>query len=211
MILERNPDCSSGDTLLTVCKRLETVGALARFLEMETECEMLGRFFHNADGIHGIGHTKRVLFWALALSEFEGLNVFDCDILSAAARYHDIGRLNDWVCEEHGFRSVSRVLENHLLDMLDSQRFNTVAFLISYHCIDDKAAELCLREDKGIADKERAWRLYKVFKDCDGLDRVRIRDLDVRYLRTKSAKAMQTAADELLQATKGRKIVLPGQ
>lgn len=209
MIPEKNLEYSSGDALLNVCKRLERVGALARFHEMETECETLARFFHNADGIHGIGHTKRVLFWSLALSEFEGLDALDREMLSAAARFHDIGRLNDWVCEEHGFRSVTRVMDNRLFDLVDSERFNSLAFLISYHCIDDRVAEECLREDKGIKDKERTRRLFKVFKDCDGLDRVRIRDLDARYLRTESAKAMQKAADELLKATKGRQIVLP--
>jgi response regulator RpfG family c-di-GMP phosphodiesterase len=55
-------------------------------------------------GIHGINHTKRVLFLVELLAALENLAEPERDILSVAAVYHDIGRVSDgadhtWFCQ----------------------------------------------------------------------------------------------------------------
>lgn len=198
-----------GDSLRSVCRLMQSTGILDRFQQEAPDCEKVAPFFHRADGIHGVGHTLRVLFWVLYLGECESLPDKDRGLLTAAAKYHDIGRVNDWICEEHGFRSVTRMLEHGLYQPDEALDLHLVSFLISYHCINDAAANRCLDEDHKIADKKRARRLFHIFKDSDGLDRVRIKDLDVRYLRTEPAKILKPAAEELFGATKGRKIIFP--
>jgi hypothetical protein len=41
--------------------------------------------------------------------------------------------------------------------------------------------------------------LYKIFKDADGLDRLRLNDLDVKQLRTLSAQKLLLVAQDLLE------------
>ena len=198
-------------SLFSLCAQLQATGVLDKFLQKSPECERFAPYFHRADGIHGVGHTLRVLFWVMALGEFETLPESDRELLAVSAQLHDIGRVNDWICEEHGFRSVSKMLEHGLVSFNDVQDLHLVSYMISYHCIDDIAARRCLDEDRDIADKQRAWQLFQIFKDSDGLDRVRIKDLDVRYLRTSSAPRMSQAAVELFEATAGRRIIFPGE
>jgi len=47
------------------------------------------------------------------------------------------------------------------------------------------------------------WRLTSQLKDADGLDRVRLGDLDIRYLRNPEAKEMVGFAKALFEDTDG--------
>lgn len=49
-------------------------------------------YFHKPHGIHGIHHTKRVLFLVELLAALENVAETERDILSMVAVYHDIGR-----------------------------------------------------------------------------------------------------------------------
>ena len=46
--------------------------------------------------------------------------------------------------------------------------------------------------------------LLQYFKDADGLDRVRLGDLNTKYLRTETAKRMTLVAQQILEHSKGR-------
>jgi hypothetical protein len=48
------------------------------------------------------------------------------------------------------------------------------------------------------------WRLTSLLKDADGLDRVRLGDLDPRYLRNPEAREMVGFAEALFAETDGR-------
>jgi hypothetical protein len=48
------------------------------------------------------------------------------------------------------------------------------------------------------------WRLTSLLKDADGLDRVRLGDLDPRYLRNPEARNMVAFAEALFNETEGR-------
>jgi len=70
-------------------------------------------------------------------------------------------------------------------------------FIITYHCIGDSQAESDLRAVP-TAFRNRAWRLFNILKDADGLDRVRIGDLDVNFLRNPESARLSQLANELL-------------
>lgn len=137
---------------------------------------------HNngADGEHDMVHSARVLFLALSIIQAGKVKLSrkELEQLSEAIIYHDIGRRDDGVDREHGANS-RRIYEG------SSRNCDLVtAFLIEYHCLDDKQAEAYLQHSP-IKGKSRAWMLYQIMKDADALDRVRfgIFDLDVNFLR----------------------------
>ncbi len=72
---------------------------------------------------------------------------------------------------------------------MNDEEINIIEFIMQYHCIGDEESREALDKlawDDDIAD--RTWKLYQLFKDADGLDRVRIKDLNVDYLRTEAAQ-----------------------
>lgn len=169
--------------------------------------------YHDPDGIHGIPHVKRVLYHCLAMSKQLNLSHSERAILANVATYHDIGREHDGYCIQHGFWSWEKYLENieenslnalievnfvkpfkegnkdYELRRLNEEETEITRFIIEYHCIRDDEAKEELKH-RSIQDKEKAWKLYEIFKDCDGLDRIRLgkHELDTSYLRTDVAK-----------------------
>lgn len=172
------------------------------------------KYFQNPGGIHGIDHVKRVLYHAIALSRALGLSDSDRAILANASLYHDIGRTHDGYCTMHGewswrkyktkiaskypLISVNavkkrRMGENEGYDLqgLNDEEQRIVQFIIEYHCREDEEGKRALQEMNLPHNlKERCLRLYEIFKDCDGLDRVRLslKEFDERYLITAEAK-----------------------
>jgi HD superfamily phosphodiesterase len=160
-----------------------------------------GRFikpdiFHRPQGIHGINHTKRVLFLIELLAALENLAEPERDILSIAAVYHDIGRIHDGADRAHGYASFEKVERIGLVHMDDPEDYATVRYIIETHCINDHHA-LALVEDYALEEQERGKGLLKFFKDADGLDRVRINDLNPVMLRLDLSRALVELAEEL--------------
>jgi hypothetical protein len=113
-----------------------------------------------------------------------------------AAIYHDIGRLTDGYDPDHGMASYDKVLEEKLTVADNPQDAEMLRFIVQNHAIPDQSAYKKLgRYD--IDDVDRTWRLYDAFKDADGLDRVRINDLNPEYLRTPSAHRLLMLAHQL--------------
>lgn len=169
--------------------------------------------YKHPNGIHGVGHVKRVLFHAITLSRALGLSGADRAILANAAVYHDIGRKHDGHCTMHGewsWNQYVKTIQNEMslfsvncvvkrqegeegydLNLLTKEEAQIVQFLVEYHCRDDEEGERALRKmHLHSKARERYWRLFLIFKDCDGLDRVRLplNELDVKYFRTEEAK-----------------------
>lgn len=133
---------------------------------------------HGHNNAHDMVHSARVLFLALEIIQAGKikLNTKELEQLVTAIVYHDIGRSNDCVDDNHGKESRG-IYEKHGHDPV-------VSFLIEYHCLNDRDAEAAL-QDSTIKAKKRAWLLYQILKDADALDRVRfgIYGLDVNFLR----------------------------
>jgi HD superfamily phosphodiesterase len=72
---------------------MEQTGAVERYRKYTQYISL--DYFHKPHGIHGINHTKRVLFIVELLAQLENLAEPERDVLSVAAVKHDIGRGGD--------------------------------------------------------------------------------------------------------------------
>ena len=169
---------------------------VVRSYEQYSQIAGFDSYFERPRSIHGVKHAWRVLFHTLMICELCALSAPDRELLISAALYHDIGRENDGLCYVHGKRSVEKMAALNLAPT-DPTDFATMKFMVTYHCIDDRQAKTDLAKvDAGA--RERAWRLFVVLKDADGLDRVRINDLNVKYLRNPESLRLAGLARELL-------------
>lgn len=149
--------------------------------------------FFRPTGIHGVNHCRRVLYHVLNLSHEFNLTLSEERILATAACYHDIGRMTDYEDDAHGYASVKKMRKLGLGRMDTTQETLILWYIIQNHCIEDRKAFANV-EGRGIEDEELAIRLLKIFKDADGLDRVRLNDLDTNYLRHEESKLFVSLA-----------------
>lgn len=143
------------------------------------------------DEEHDAEHTLRVLLDALLLVQVQGIALTkkESHQLCDAILYHDIGRTNDDVDDSHGAKSRDIYYDTA------SDCNSATAFLIEYHCLDDRKALADLKVSN-IRNKERVWLLYTILKDADALDRVRfgMRAVDPKYFRNEiTHKLLPTA------------------
>ena len=159
---------------------------------------VLRRQFHRPESIHGISHMKRVLLHAFFLSFLEQLSAKDRKVLLYAAAFHDIGRSHDALCERHGADSIEKMHKLVTLqEQLEPEDLRALQFVMQWHCIADQRGLRALSE-MPVAEQTRIKRLFFLFKDCDALDRVRILDLDFKYLRSRRAWQLALVAYQLL-------------
>lgn len=158
------------------------------------------QYFHRPRGIHGLGHTRRVLLLTLILAHMEALDPEERALLCQAALFHDIGRRDDNFDPEHGRESFKKLIRYHLVD-LSGESLETLRFIIENHCVSDAQAKEVLPA-YNLKWPDKVLALYKVFKDADGLDRIRISDLDVKQLRTASSRRLLLVARQLLNYTR---------
>lgn len=154
--------------------------------------------FIEPEGIHGIDHAARVMYLALTISKLENYNERDRNLLITASKFHDIGRINNNVCLIHGKLSNIKMDEHHLINNFSDEDKNILKYIVHNHCRHDEDT-LDNIDAFHIEDKERAVRLLMAFKDSDGLDRVRVNDLDPNYLRNDSSKKLVTLAENLFK------------
>ena len=149
--------------------------------------------FNMKSSIHGKEHCARVLLMCLILSEMLGLPSSDRKILATAAIYHDSYRTHDGVEPAHGKAGK----DYYRSDVNNPDPL--VEFLCEYHCLpDDLGFETIKRNRKLSKNRERANLLFKVFKDADGLERVRLgdirREMDMKQYRLPETKELTLVA-----------------
>lgn len=176
-------------------------------------------FLHPSD-LHGASHTGRVLLHVLALAFLSELSTKERAILANAAIYHDIGRTHDGVDPYHGEKSRELVEENYLpllvidcihpeqgqtysLDNFSNEEEEMIKLIMAYHAKEDTEglAEEVLTS-LSPEGREQYKRLYLLFKDADGLDRVRLADINDNYLRTTHAPSLITFAMRIYETLK---------
>lgn len=139
--------------------------------------------------IHGVDHMTRVFILQELICEQlvqQGI-VVNRTATRYATMAHDVGRLNDGRDLEHGTRSSAWMKEN-LADKMSPEDLDVATYIVHWHVPpDDEAPEMTTE--------------LKVMKDADGLDRVRLGDLDASYLRTHAARGLVGIATELEQRT----------
>ncbi len=147
--------------------------------------------------LHGQAHVARVMVHAFRLIEATGAHDL-APALWAAVYLHDIARRTEGRCERHGGDAWKRLAR--LPDVRDLFAKGGVKE-DDYPAIRTAVTEHC-RSEVPLADPHR--ELAALLKDADGLDRLRLRDLDVRYLRHQEARDMAEFAERLYEETNGR-------
>jgi hypothetical protein len=154
--------------------------------------------FTHESTLHGQAHVARVMVHAFRLIGTTGW-VEEAPRLWAAVYLHDIARTHDGYCERHGADAIQK------LDSLPEVRtlFMTGGVVdADYEAIRTAVVHHCL--PKELDPSHPHWRLTALLKDADGLDRVRLGDLDPRYLRHAQSRSMLRFARDLFSETDGR-------
>ena len=113
----------------------------------------------------------------------------------AAAHVHDLGRRHDGVCFEHGryalerLPSLPRVQATLAEGGVGENDWEEISTAVDHHC----RAEL--------SKTHPHWVLTAILKDADGLDRVRLGDLDPRYFRFSETRGLVPFAETLFENT----------
>jgi hypothetical protein len=147
--------------------------------------------------VHGQAHVARVLVHAFNLIAATGF-VEETARLWAAVYLHDIARRHDGRCPNHGQEAWERLAT--LPDVRDlfarggvqDADYPAIQVAVSLHSHGEPKS--------GAPDAH----LTKLLKDADGLDRVRLGDLDPDFLRHAEARGMVRFAQRLYGDTDSR-------
>ncbi len=151
--------------------------------------------FRHQSGIHGQAHVSRVLihtFILLQLTRQQHLAV----PLWASVYLHDVARTHDGLCYRHGADAARRfdffrqVFQAAGLPPQDEPLVRTA---VAWHAV-----------PRELNRSHRYAPLVHLLKDADGLDRVRLGDLDPRYLRYRESHGLVNFAKHLYTRTHGK-------
>jgi hypothetical protein len=145
--------------------------------------------------VHGPGHIERTLCHGAFCALEDNLNPEDTRLLLFACAYHDVGRQDDKPDDLHGHRSAQRIPE---LTGLTGEGCTLVQAAVDAHARNDDVLAATVKGYKP-ENMKRALRLAELLKDADGLDRVRIWDLDPAYLRREESRERCAFAKELFR------------
>jgi hypothetical protein len=154
--------------------------------------------FTHASTLHGQAHVARVMIHAFRLIAATGWTE-EAPRLWAAVYLHDIARTHDGVCHRHGADAMTKLESLPATRALlarggvSDQDYAMIRTAVVHHCL-----------PRELERTHPHWRLTALLKDADGLDRVRLGDLDLRYLRHPEARGMADFAESLFADTHGR-------
>lgn len=143
--------------------------------------------------IHGLGHIERTICHGAMCAIDEQLCEADTTLLLDACSYHDIGRTQDGLDFVHGSTSA------RFIGLVTGRTGDDLLIL-------QAAVEAHSRREGDLPsilskyhpqDMQRALTIAELLKDSDGLDRVRICDLNTDFLRRISSIARADFAQEL--------------
>ena len=143
--------------------------------------------------VHGPGHIERTMLHGAMCALAEPLNEEDTALLLDMCSYHDTGRTCDWLDGAHGKRAAEK------LASLTSRRGEELQMMmagVEAHSLGDRALDSVLARYR-YRDAARARRLAELLKDSDGLDRVRINDLNPAFLRREASRSRAAFAQFL--------------
>lgn len=160
--------------------------------------------FAHASDLHGQAHVARVIILGFVLVERLGLRE-EAPRLWAATYLHDLGRVHDGRCLEHGRWAVERLGRMPEL----RERFAEAGVVdADYEAIEAAVVNHSLPQE--LPEKHPHRRLTALLKDADGLDRVRLGDLDPGYLRFDVSRSLVGFAQALYDRTKWKVETGPG-
>ena len=136
--------------------------------------------------MHGVGHIHRVMLLGALLCMLQDLSEEDTRLAMEACSYHDTGRIDDSLDDAHGARSAGNV--QRITGRTGDELAILQAAMTAHSVSDARRAQII--ESCGVQDVVRANSITDILKDADGLDRVRIWDLNTKYLRTEEAQRL---------------------
>ena len=165
------------------------------FLRWQAILETRVTFSLVGSNIHTRMHEEHVLLFSLLMAEDAALSDEEKSVLGAAAVFHDTRRQNDYYDVGHGRRAAQYYKQFCEQNGLIADY--RVDFLLSYHDQPDESGLAFLKEN----DFSGLKSLYDIFKDADGVDRVRLgpNALDYDRLRTKKSLTLVPLAKQLNQ------------
>jgi hypothetical protein len=147
--------------------------------------------------LHGQAHVSRVMVHAFRLLEATGWPE-EAPRLWTAVYLHDIARTHDGRRSRHGADAMKRLETEPQVRELFAQGgvhdgdYALIHTAVVHHSLSNEL------------DRDHPhWRLTSLLKDADGLDRVRLGDLDPRRLRNPQARDMIPFAQALFEETDG--------
>jgi hypothetical protein len=175
--------------------RLEDVRALVTV--SDEELVPPPELFWHSSLLHGQAHVSRVLVHAFRLVEATGF-VHEMPRLWAAVYLHDIARRHDGRSARHGADAWARLAD--LPDVralfarggVRDEDYPAIQSAVTHHSAGEPLPA------------DPFWQLTALLKDADGLDRVRLGDLDPTYLRHLEARTMARFAEQLYRETDRR-------
>jgi hypothetical protein len=157
-------------------------------------------FVHQSH-LHGEAHVARVMVHALRLIDATGAEE-ETPRLWAAVYLHDIARRHDGGCRRHGADAWARLATLPDVQALIARGgvrpddHPAIEAAVTRHCNGEPSPG------------EPHYRLMALLKDADGLDRVRLGDLEPHWLRHDQARMMVPFAQRLYEETNG--VLKPG-
>lgn len=152
--------------------------------------------------LHSASHCERVLLFALLI----GGSHFDNDytaleILAQAAVFHDTCRFDEYLDVGHGARAAA-YYKDFCNTASDVYYHPEVEYLMRFHDRDDNDGKVAIENSFG-NNAVYVLNLYDIFKDADALDRWRLgyNSIDVRYIRTDSARHLLDFAERIVSET----------
>jgi hypothetical protein len=158
-------------------------------------------WFERPDSIHGISHVRRVLIHAQQIAAARDLDPDWFDSVVLAVAWHDIGRTHDGREPEHGANSVDKVRRLGLERDIPPQIAARTFFAMRWHSVPDhQGLDAAIALGPGHRPEPGTMlRVLWLLKDADGLDRVRIEDLDPGQLRYEESVGLVERAWRLLR------------
>jgi hypothetical protein len=148
------------------------------------------KLFQHPSTLHGQAHVGRVLVHGLRLIAATGL-VEEVPRLWAAVYLHDLARTHDGHCTRHGgdawarLATLPEVVALFTRGGVQADDLSAIQAAVTMH-------------SEGEPSPDHPHRgLIRFLKDADGLDRVRLGDLDPDYLRHAEARGMIRLAQRL--------------
>lgn len=134
--------------------------------------------------VHGVGHIERTILHGGMCCMDAGADASLTALVLDACSYHDVGRRNDSVDPEHGYRSSLRL---EALTDRHGDALNILKASVTAHSRDDGEMHAIL-DSYPIENRRAGLAVSELLKDADGLDRIRINDLDPRFLRREESR-----------------------
>jgi HD superfamily phosphodiesterase len=134
---------------------------------------------------------------AREIAEAVGAASWEVEAVTHAALWHDIGRTHDGADYYHGAKSAGKAVGLGLQIGLEERVREAALFAVTHHSGSEWHAEQAAAYSR---DREATLRVFRILKDADALDRVRLGDLDPSYLRFDVSHGRLDRAWALLEA-----------